>query len=89
MYILTNELFNSLSYIQIKTYNYIVMKICLHKSFVSLSLFQSLASLFFFLLFSLKLEGAVELYMFVYKTFFSFYQRDNGNKYGIIYLKCK
>ena len=74
MYILTNELLNSLS-----------KKVL----FVSLSLLQSLASLFFFLLFSLKLEGAVELYMCVYKTFFSFYQRDNGNKYGIIYLKCK
>ena len=74
MYILTNELLNSLS-----------KKVL----FVSLSLLQSLASLFFFLLFSLKLEGAAELYMFVYKTFFSYYQRDNGNKYGIIYLKCK
>ena len=74
MYILPNELLNSLS-----------KKVL----FVSLSLLQSLASLFFFLLFSLKLEGAAELYMFVYKTFFSFYQRDNGNKYGIIYLKCK
>ena len=40
---------------------------------------------------SIYLSTYLSIYLSIYKinVFFSFYQRNNGNKYGIIYLECK